>query len=44
MEVSGTLKKIPEFSGTLFFVMSKEALIGFWNHPEKLRNLWNSIE
>ena len=41
MEVYGTLEKNPEFSGTLFFVMSKEALSGSSNHPEKLRNLWN---
>ena len=40
MEVSETLEKNPEFSGTFFF-MSKEALSGFWKHPEELRNLLN---
>ena len=24
--------------------MQKETLIGFWNHPEELRNLWNIPE
>ena len=38
MEGSGTLKKTPEFSVTLFF-KPKEALIGFWNHPEELKKL-----
>ena len=40
MEGSGTLKRSLEFSEN-FFLMPKEALSGFWNHPEELRNLWN---
>ena len=43
MEASGTLEKDPEFFGT-FFYMLKEALSGFWNHPEELRNLLNIPE
>ena len=43
MEGSGTLEKSQEFSETFFF-MPKEALSGFWNHPEELRKLWNIPE
>ena len=41
MEGSGTLEKIPEFSGTFFF-MPKEARL--WNNTKEFRNLWNTQE
>ena len=37
------LRKSLEFTGNFYF-MPKEALSGFWNHPEELRNLWNIPE
>ena len=43
MEGSGTFEKSLEFSGTFFFI-PKEALNGFCNDPEELRNLWNIPE